>query len=658
MLIPISWLKDFVDIKIPLKELMWKMTEAGLTCESYKNIDGEIVLDVEVTPNRSDWMSMLGIAREIAAITKSKLKYPIPKLKLEKPKTFLEIKIKPNYAIVPRITSVVIKNVTVKPSPDWLQKRILQIGLRPINNLVDITNFCLWIYGNSLHVFDYDKIRDNKMVVESAKGGEPFRSLDGIDYTLPKNAIIIKDKGRVIDLVPLKGGENTAVSNPTKNVLLHSIICNPTAVRRVSQALKLRSDSSTIAERGMDPNGTITALTHALILILKLAGGEAASEILDHKEHEFKPWSLDLNLMKLEKVLGMKITSKEVVDILNRLNLSPKPKKNKITCAIPTYRGDLKIEEDLIEEVARIHGYNNFPKSLPTATTPSQKIPYYFDDKLHLYLKNLLAALGYSEVMNYSLISKNIVNLSRLDLSSHIRILNPVSSEYEFMRTSLIPGLLSALKLNLDNNVKIFESGKVYLGEIGKTQEPYKLAGVSKNETFLNLKGLIDLLFYRLNILGVEIRETAIRKSLWHPFKSGVIEIGDSTLGRFGEIHPEVLKKFGIDDQINGFELDISLLQEFSREPIFKPIPKYPPQIEDLTISFPLGTKIGEVLRDMKKSNIFISDINLASTYKDFYTFRIYYQNPEKTLTDKEVKKIREKLTDFVAKKFGGIVKN
>ena len=421
MLAPISWLKEFVEIKNSMKELMWKMTEAGLTCEAYKTIrlassaynksGDEIVLDFEVTPNRPDWMSIVGIAREISAIFDTKFKEPDSKVSIPTIKNPLEIKIVPNYKIVPRVTSVIIRNVSVKASPPWMQKKLRQVGLRPINNLVDITNYVLWLYGNSLHVFDYDKIKDKRMSVEEAKGGEAFRSLDGLEYTLPKGAIIIKDKDRVIDLIPLKGGENTAVSDKTKNVLLHSIICNPIAVRRVSQTLGLRSDSSAIAERGMDPRGTIKALEHALSLILELAGGEVASEIFDHKEKEFIPWTLELGLKNLEKVLGINVPKKEVLDILTRLRLSPKLRRDRVECTVPTYRGDLKLEEDLIEAVARIHGYNAFPKTLPIGQVPTKLIPYYKDYRIDERVKHLLIAAGYSEVYTYSLVSEKDLNL-------------------------------------------------------------------------------------------------------------------------------------------------------------------------------------------------------------------------------------------------------
>src|SRR3989344_2875297 len=231
MLIPLSWLKEYVDIKIPFPNLATKLSEVGLTIEKWEEKDGDIIFDPEVTPNRPDWLSILGIAREIAAVTNTKLKHKEPEIKIEKPKNSLPITIKSNFELVPRMTSIIIKNVRVKSSPEWLQKRIKQLGLRSINNLVDITNYVLWLYGNPLHVFDYNKIRGHQMTVDFAREGESFKSLDGVDYNLPKNAIVIKDVGRIIDLLPIKGGDNSSISNNTRNILLHSVVVNPTLTR-------------------------------------------------------------------------------------------------------------------------------------------------------------------------------------------------------------------------------------------------------------------------------------------------------------------------------------------------------------------------------------------------------------------------------------------
>ena len=474
---PIDWLKEYVDFRLSLKELSWKLTEMGLNVDKIEKSPLGEILELEITPNRPDLLSIVGIAREISAITGNKLTIKEPGIIIKKSVKSLDIKIIPDFKIVPRITSVIIKNVTVSSSPDWLKRRIIQIGLRPINNLVDITNYVLWMHGSLLHVFDYDKIIGHEMTVGLTEGGETFRSLDCLDYSLPKNAIIIKDAERIIDLLPLKGGENTAASAGTKNILLHSVIVDPILTRRTSQAIKLQSDSSQRAEHGLDPNGTIKALNQALTLILELAGGEIASDIIDYKEKDIVPWNISFNLERLEKVLGISIPHNSVLNILNKLNLNPVLQKNEIACTIPTYRQDLKIGEDLIEEVARMYGYNRFPKTLPHTPPTVKSVAYrvfYESDRL---AKNTLAGAGFSETYTFSLISGEMLDLFSINHSNAVNIENPVSLEYRFLRPSILPNLLTAVKLNQPNfdRIELFELGKIY-----RTGRNYKEISASK----------------------------------------------------------------------------------------------------------------------------------------------------------------------------------
>lgn len=656
MLAPISWLKDFVDIKLPLKELMWEMTGVGLTCETFQKIDGEIVLDVEVTANRPDWMSMMGIAREIAAIQNSHLNNP-KIFSLPQPDKTLAITYKIDYQLLERWSAIVFSDVTIKPSPERMQKRLKLIGLRPINNLIDITNYVMFELGIPMHVFDYDEIKGQKMSVERANGGEKFTTVDELSYKLPKDAMIIRDSERIIDLVGIKGGLNSGVKSTTKNILLHVTIDNPILIRRASQALGLRSEASAIYERGPDKDGTVNSLKRAANLILELAGGKVASEIIDLKEKEFKPWKVDLNLSTLENVLGIAVPKQKVFEILTRLHLSPKISRDKITCTIPTYRADIKAEEDLIEEVARIYGYNKFPLTLPTGTTPVTKVPYCFDDSFHLKIKDLLVSCGFSEAMTLSLISKDLIEKCNLKTQDHIRLANPVSLEYEYLRNSLILSLLTSIKLNPDETkLQLFEIDKIFSGRPGKTNEPYKLAAIAKGLTFREFKGTFDLLLTRLNLSNA-IVVNEVNENIWHPSKSGYLKVGNETIGTFGEIHPRVLQNLAIAEACYALEIDLAKLEKYSLTPVFKVISAYPPQIEDLTLTFPEKTRIGDVVHLISSIESLVSRVELTDTYKDSYTFRIWYQHPTKTLTDAEVAVIRNKILSGVKQKFGGTLK-
>jgi phenylalanyl-tRNA synthetase beta chain len=656
MLIPLSWLKDYVDIKLPLNDLMWKMTEAGLTCEATKKIEDETILDVEVTANRPDWMSILGVAREIAAIQGIKVKEP--KIKnLPAQTANFPIDLIPNFELFYRWTAIIIKGVEIKPSPKWLQDRITLIGHTPINNVIDITNYVMYESGIPMHAFDYDEIRGQIMTVEKARGGEDFTSVDDLSYKLPANAMIIKDAERIIDLAGIKGGLNSGIKNSTKNIFLHITINNPALVRRASLAMGLRSDASAIYERGPDKGGTVNALKRAVNLIQELAGGEIASKLIDLKKEKFEPQTVFLSFEKLERILGIKIPDAEVLQILKRLNLSPRKIKAGISCTIPTYRGDIKIEEDLAEEVARLYGYNKFPMTIPTGRIATQKIPYYFDDGQILNIKNLLVSVGYSEAKNLSLVSKDLITKFGMNPAKHFRITNPISLEYEYMRTSLVPGLVSDIKINSTDNLKLFEIDKVYLKTGSGATEKYKVAGIYLGDNFRKFKTVIDLILSKLNIENYDI-EFETDKPYLHQSNAGTIKLKGVALGEFGEINPSVLAAMEITGKVFCFEMDVETLTKSAMTKLFSPLPLNPAQIEDLTLTFPPKTRVGEVMKFIKNSESRIENVELKDVYKDSYTLRIYYQDPKKTLANEEVERIRISILDNIKQNFGGILKN
>jgi phenylalanyl-tRNA synthetase beta chain len=658
MLIPISWLKEFTPVTLKLPKLMWKMTEIGITTESYKRINGEVVLDIEVTPNRPDLLSLIGVAREVSVIENKKLKLPkIPEIKKSSKNLPIEVNISKN--LTGRYSGITVANVAVKPSPKVIQDRLKLMGLRPINNLVDITNYVMFEMGIPIHAFDYDKFKATKLSVELAKGGEEFISVDDISYKLPKNALIIKDIDRVIDLAGIKGGKNTGISSDTKNIFIHVPIYDPLLVRKNSQNMKLSSDASYIYERGPDLGGTMDALRRTLDLVLKYAGGEIASEVIDHKSKDYTPRDLSLSFSKLQSILGLKLTSSQTGNILEKLNLSPNISKDTIMCKVPTYRNDIQIEEDLIEEVARVYGYNKFPTTLPQGSVTSENIPYHYDRSFEIFLKNYMQGAGYYETNTLALTSEENIKKSGLNLDNHIKIANPVSLEYEYMRTSLIPRLLEAIKLNADESkVKLFEFNNVYFGPLDESQEPHILSAVVKGNSYTEIKGVVDTLLAKLNIGPLNLKPTAVKKGLWHPKRSGVLEVSGDILGTVGELSPIVLQSYDIKQNLFAFELDVSTLLRHLKLTEFTVPPKYPAQIEDLTLTVPNGLEIGKLITYIKSKDKLISSVELVDSYQDSYTFRVWFQNPKKTMTDSEVGKIRDKLLKGLKSKHGVILKD
>ncbi|MBI2430448.1 MAG: phenylalanine--tRNA ligase subunit beta [Candidatus Levybacteria bacterium] len=617
---PLSWLKKYVDITLSPKTLGERLTEVGLGTEKIIKEGDDTIFEFEITPNRPDLLSIIGIAREIAALEKTKIKlneYTIPTPK----KKSLSLKLKTDYALFYRWTGICIANIIIKPSPKWLEERLIKVGLRPINNIIDITNYVMFELGIPFHAFDYDQIKGAEMTVLEAKGGESFTTVDEKTYYLPKGAIIIKDKERIIDLAGIKGGLNSGITQNTKNIFLHATVDDPIHIRKTSQALALRSDASAIYERGVDKDGTLKALERAANLVLELTGGEIASEIYDLKTEDFKPWKITLPINKLSMILGIKIPEKEIIDILTYLNLSPKITKWIIEVTIPTYRNDLKIQEDIIEEIARLYGYNNFPKTMPIGEVPTKNPPYFKSYKLEERAKQFLVAGGFSEVYTYSLISEADLNSLGIDSINAIRVDNPVSREYEYLRPTIKSNLIKALYQNKANfnEINLFEIGKVYKGKtVDKAEEYYVLSGISNNKTFYEVKGLLGRMFADL---GTD----------YDPTEN--IEI--------------------IEDGVF-FEINFSAsLEKMQNKKVFSPIPKYPSITEDVTIIVNQKVKIGDIIQEIKKQSPLIIDVSLLDQFEDSKTFHIIYQHKEKNLTDEEVAKIREKIIKSLKEKFG-----
>ncbi|MBI2031016.1 MAG: phenylalanine--tRNA ligase subunit beta [Candidatus Levybacteria bacterium] len=623
MVAPLSWLKEYVDITLSPEKLGEKLTEVGLGTEKITKIDNDIFFEFEITPNRPDLLSIIGIAREIAAIEARQIKYPETRIDIKniKPKKSLPLNIQTESTINPRFTGIIVDGIKVKDSPKWLSEKLIKIGQRPINNIVDITNYVMFELGNPIHAFDYERINGKVMKVHQAKGGEKFKSVDGLSYYLPKGAVIISDRENIIDLCGIKGGFNSGTFENTKTIFIRVPVEVPVLIRRASQSLGLRSEASSIFERGVNAGGTPEALERCLDLILEIAGGEISSSIFDIKKEDFAPWVVNLSYERLNKILGITIKKEIVLNILKKLNLSPKDTgKDLIKVVIPTYRNDLKIEEDLIEEVARLYGYNNFPKTIPEGEIPTKTILYFKNYLIDEKVKNLLKADGFSEIYSYSLISeKDLVNLN-INSDKVLRVDNPVSREFEYLRPTLKINLLKAFVQNKPNfeKINLFEMGKVYLGPtLDEANELYMLSGISNEKNFYEIKGLLERIFEELNI--------------------------DEDPSRF------------IDVTRDGviFELNFSdILEKTKLERVYKPIPKYPPVVEDITIEISGIAKTGEIINEIKKQSTIIESVELKDMFKNNRTFHIIYQHRERNLTNEEVGKIREKIIEAVQQKF------
>jgi len=676
-----NWLKDFVEIKISPQELADKLTMAGLEVVSLEKFEDDWVLEVEVTTNRPDWLSVMGVAREISAITGRKFK-PLS-LKL-KPKDFsisklpLEIKIEDKKGCL-RYVGRVIENVKINPSPSWMQKRLMAVGLRPINNIVDITNYCLLETGQPLHAFDYEKIEGRIIIVRRAREGETIFTLDGEMRKLDPSMLVIADKEKPIAIAGVMGGKDTEISASTRTILLESAYFDPLTIRKTSQKLALTTESSYRFERKVNLATVLEASLRALDLIKEIAhpqeGKILVSKIKDIGRKEKKSKSVSLDIQRINRFLGKEISSSEIEKILKNLGFSLKKKKDLWEVNPPPFRQDIEIEEDLIEEIARIHGYDKFPLTLPEY----KKIPSLIIDESFKEVKKIiyetLLSLGFNEVITYSLIGKNsLEKVNLFEEKEWVKISNPLSKEQEFLRPTLLPSLLEVISYNFKHqleDLKIFEWGKIYLKKDLPKEIPYLgiclsgepfLGWLKKREkfSFYDLKGVVEKIFEQL---GIEDGDFLKKECLY--LESGYsleVKIKDSFVGFLGRVKEEIQKRFDLEKEIFWAELDLEkIVQFFSLDKKYKKFSRFPFILRDISFIVDEEITYQELEGFFKEfSPSLIKEIKIIDIYrgeniplgKKSLTFSLKFQSEERTLQDEEVEEIVHKIRQALVERF------
>jgi len=516
-----SWLKEYIDVKLKPKELAEKLTMAGLEIEAVSQADGEWVFEAEVTTNRPDWLNIIGIAREVAAITDEKMAATkagqhssASTGRAAQPKSAANCIIQVlDKQSCPRYTGRIITGVKVAPSPEWLIKRLKSIGVRSVNNIVDITNFVLFETGQPLHAFDFDKLSGGRIIVRRAKGNEQIVTIDGVTRKLDLSMLVIADENAPVAIAGIMGGKGTEVTESTKTILLESAYFDPAITRKVSRCLGLGSDSSYRFERGVDLAGVKTASDRASALIAAIAGG-LTGKIIDIGKKSITQANVLVNFQKVNDVLGTNVPTKEISRILKALGLkSGKTSKAGAVFTIPSWRRDLKKEEDLIEEIIRIYGYDKI-------CTDSVFIPMQPD--LARIISDTLVSFGLNEAITYSLVDKVLDDIFQpAPLVAAIKIKNPLSSDFAVLRRNIIAGILNAAKWNLNrniNDIKLFEIGPVYHSEKLDRQEENHivicLSGTRRDNwqdgvnpvDFYYLKGITDSLFKKLGVSNYDIK--------------------------------------------------------------------------------------------------------------------------------------------------------
>ncbi len=665
-----NWLKDFVDIKIPAPELADKLTMAGLEVVSLQEQAGDFIFEIEITSNRPDWLSVYGIAREVAAITNAKLKQPYG-ARTEKIKkgSGLEIEIEDKNDC-PLYAARIIKDVKVAPSCEWLSKRLELVGCRSVNNIVDITNYLLFELGAPLHAFDLDKLHAEKIIVRRAKPGEKITTLDGQERNLSNNVLVIADKVKAVAIAGVMGGRDTEVTFNTKNVLIEAAVFNPIIVRRGRQEQGLQREASYRFERGVDLDLSQKSGFRAAGLIQEHCAGKEACFMADGLA-KAKEKKINLSVANTAKVLGVNIPAAKIKQILSLLGFKMQLKaKDMFRVTVPSFRQDVRLEVDLIEEASRIFGYGRIPASLP-AVKPEVTLRGKRD--LVSELKNVLVGLGLNEVITYSLTDREGLNSLGLDSSVRpIEIMNPLSQEQEVLRPTLAFSLGGVVSLNLNQKqdyVAIFEIANIFLGRetpqeelslgialSGRQSLLFEQGAVKDEASLLHLKGIIERVFSRF---GIRVYEFIQQSS------GGVdIYLGKEKIGNMSGLGPRALNKLGIKNK-EVFVLEVSLdkiLTSVSLDKKFVPLARYPGISRDISLILKDGLALKEVFALLKeKGQPLLRDLQITDYYKGKQipagyrglTVSCLYGSSERTLTEEEIQPVHDAICAGLVQEFG-----
>jgi phenylalanyl-tRNA synthetase beta chain len=644
-----SWLKEFLDTDATPKQIADRMSLTSVGVERIEKWKNDFLYDIEVTTNRPELASVVGLAREAGAVLPQsglEAKFTPPKL----PKPTVSGKDKESVTItfdpklVNRICAVVME-VTVKQSPEEISNRLEASDIRSLNNIIDVTNYVMRTIGHPTHVFDFDKISGASMHIRESKKGEKITTLDGKTYVLPGGDIVAADSSKaIVDLLAIMGLKNSVVSEQTKLILFFVNNNETSRIRRTSMTLGIRTEAAQLNEKGIDPELAMDALLYGIELYKKIAGGKIISDIIDIYPIKPKPTQVSVSIEKIKAVIGIEVPEKTSAKILTDLGFTVKIKGAHLEATVPSYRlQDVSIPEDLIEEIARVYGYFKIPSIIPSIqpseVTPIEANEFYWEDKIRQALKYW----GFTEAYTYHMVSDELYLVE----GERVKLANPLGTEYVYMRAALTPSLLSVLKENKRlEQIKLFEIANVYKKK--KNDLPVQslhIGGVIKavDATFYTAKGILEQLFTDLGIETVSYKEKS-DGNFTAEIQIEKDRIGDIT------IHDKGLITFEL--------LYAPLLKYASRQKKYRGISGFPPVFEDMSFVIPDTVPTGDILSAIKKQSRLIKQVSLLDRYEGSRTFHIIYQDENKNLTSGEIEPIRKKISLALKDEFGGTLKS
>ena len=662
-------------------------TVVGEDIEPLMNLN-DAVLEFDLTPNRADCLSMLGVAYEIAAVLDKEVNLPDNSVATtnDQAKNYISVDVE-SPELNPYYGAFIIKDVQVKQSPLWLRNYLMAAGVRPINNVVDITNYVLFEYGQPLHAFDYDHLDSKKIVVRQARENEKMTTLDDVERTLTSQDLLITDGEKPIALAGVMGGANTEVNDNTTTVLLEAAYFDPYTVRKTVNKTGLRSEASTRFEKGVDPNLVKEAGLRACLMLKDYADGEVLEGVVEFDQLDRSSKKVMMNQKEINKRLGTDITTKEIEDILRKLGFDYKQVDIEFEVSIPTRRGDISIFEDMLEEVARIYGYDHLPYTLPKGASKPGALTER--QNLKRKIKQFLQGVGLSETITYSLTNKDYIDKL---ISPEIKILNPkpahvalpMTEDHYYLRLSLLPEMLKSMAYNIarkQTNLAFYEMGTIFVTDEEKiTKQPnekLRLSGAitghwmnhewqqeKKSVDFYVIKGIIESLF---SYLEVEVDYKRVKHPDLHPGRSAMISLDGSTIGFIGQVHPLVEKQFDLKETYV-FDLDMEqVLEAYEHIPSFSHIPRYPAIARDVAFVLDESVPANEVQRLIEElGSPVVKDVHVFDLYmgdnlpdgKKSVAYNLIYQDPHKTLKDEEVDQSFREIIEKVNEQFDAYVRS
>jgi phenylalanyl-tRNA synthetase beta chain len=665
MKISYNWLKEFVDVPVDAQTLGQRLTHIGLALESHAELQGDSVLDLDVTTNRPDCLSHLGVAREVAAIYSLPLKKPrftideVPRRAAD----VFSISID-DAELCGRYCGRYMSGVKIGPSPEWLRKRLEILGVRSINNVADVTNYVMLELGQPMHAFDADRLSGRQIIVRRAQVEEKLTTLDGVERHLNPSILVIADANKAVALAGIMGGGETEIVSSTTNILLESAYFSPLSIRRTARALGMNTEASYRFERGADIVMASTACDRAAAMIQQLAGGEILNGIIDVYPSVHTPVRINLRRDRIAGVLGAPVDDAVVTRIFERLELQPVKTAQRWSVEVPSFRVDLRGEEDLLEEIARHHGFDKFPATMPASRGFGALLP----DEMRLrHLRDTLSATGYSEIYTYSFSNEEMERRFYPDVEP-VRLRNPMSEEAAILRTSLIPGMLTTLQWNLNRgirNLQMYELSKVYwnsgerrsliLGACGSVK-PASIHEPAREFDFFTLKGDVEQILEGFN---ASIRLTTDNIPKYYHL-GRFARIGH--LAIFGELHPAYAELFKFRQRVLMAEIDVEMLLAHSAAREIEQIPKYPAIKRDFSILLDKGTQYAAVQRTIDSAGIMElvrvepfdqMDSGPFPETKFSLSISVIYQSAERTLTDAEVERFDKTILQTLEQRLG-----